>query len=332
MNEPRTEIRRFLDRAAPGASVVPLAGDASTRRFYRVSLEDGSTRVLMDYGKPFSGETDDIRLNRVFRAAGLPVAEILDQSPESGCLLLEDLGDRTLERLFRQRPGPPGPIEHSWLERAVRLAARLADRGTPALERSERADGPALDAERFRFEMDFFLDRFAGALRGCARTPPGLRDELYGLAERAARSPHPVFCHRDFHSRNLLVTEREQLVLVDIQDARWGPDSYDLASLLRDAYIEIEEGWIEPLVDLYLSALSRPTDPDSFRRRLHLVAAQRMIKALGTFGHQIAVKRNDRYLEAARRTVRRLRRLLPAFEETRSLAERMSSAALLDDL
>ena len=332
MEQPREDIRRYLLEAAPGATAVSLAGDASTRRFYRLTLGDGSTRVLMDYGKPFADETDDMRLNRVFRDAGLPVPQILAASPESGCLILEDLGDHTLEALLLDRSGRPDHGSFSLLEQAVRLAVRIAEQGTAALERSERAGGPALDAKRFRFEMDYFLDKFAGAMRGCSRAPAGLREELHALADRTARSPRRVFCHRDFHSRNLMMTERGGLVLVDIQDARWGPDSYDLASLLRDAYAEIDEGWIEPLIGLYLSGLSNPPDPGPFRRRFHAVAAQRMIKALGTFGHQVAVKGDGRYLQAARRTVGRLRRILPAAEETGPLAERMLTAGLLDDL
>ena len=331
MEKPRIEVLRYLERVLPGASVRPLAGDASTRLFYRVESEDRSTHVLMDYGAPFAEETDDVRLNRIFRAAELPVAEILDLSPQTGCLLIEDLGERTLEALLQDPAGPPAPGARSWLERAVRLAARVAERGSPVLARSERADGPALDAERFRFEMDYFLDRFAGAMRGLAPAPPELRGDLHALADRAAGGSPPVFCHRDFHSRNLIVGKSGELAMVDIQDARWGPDSYDLASLLRDAYIEIDESWVEPLIDTYLEALSRPPDPEPFRRRLHVVAAQRMIKALGTFGHQTAVRGDDRYLGAARRTVERLRRILPLSEETGALGERMRALGLLDD-
>lgn len=333
MNGPRAEVRRYLRESLPGATVVPLAGDASTRRFYRVALPDGSTRVLMDYGAPFSGDTDDLRLNRVFRAAEVPVATILDRSPETGCLLLEDLGDRTLEaELGRGRSGQAAPGAPELLERAVRLAARIAERGTVELERSDRARGPALDAERFRFEMDYFLEHFAGGLRGRVRIPPRLGEELHALADRAARTPRRVLCHRDFHSRNLLLREDGGLAVVDIQDARWGPDTYDLASLLRDAYVEIDERWIEPLIELYVSSLGSPPEPEPFRRRFETVAAQRMIKALGTFGYQTAVRGSDRYLDAARRTIGRLRRALPRSEETAGLAELLVSEGLLDEI
>ena len=93
--------------------------------------------------------------------------------------------------------------------------------------------------------MEFFLEHFADRfteLKIDSRLPAALTR----LADRAAEAPHRVLCHRDFHSRNLMVTEDGSLAMVDIQDARWGPDSYDLASLLRDAYVDIPEHWIDP--------------------------------------------------------------------------------------
>jgi aminoglycoside/choline kinase family phosphotransferase len=320
---PRDGILRFLESRCPGATLQALAGDASTRRFFRALLAEDGSRVLMDYGAPFEGETDDQRMARVFAAAGLPVARILDAAPEYGCLLLEDLGDRMLEAALLEAtatgagPDEPPPL----LGAAVDLAARIADRGTPALERSERRDGPVLDEERFVFEMEFFLEHYAGALRGLRRPSPELRRELHELARAAATTPRKVLCHRDFHSRNLMVLEEGGLAMVDIQDARWGPDSYDLASLLRDAYVEIPERWVEPLIGRYLDALEAPPRRDAFRARFHRVAAQRMIKALGTFGYQTARRGSERYLDAAERTVRRLRAVLPLREETRPLGE-----------
>jgi aminoglycoside/choline kinase family phosphotransferase len=318
-----------LERTCPGATLTRIAGDASTRSFYRVRLRDGATRVLMDYGRPLSGETDDVRLTRIFRAAGLPVANVLDQSDEVGCLLVEDLGDRLLETALSA--GPPASARRL-LNQAVRLAARIAGRGTEALRASGRAEGPFLDSERFRFEMDFFLEHWAGGLLGRADVPPALRDELYALADSAADTPNPVLCHRDLHSRNLVLRGDGSLAMVDIQDARWGPDSYDLASLLRDAYVDIDEGRIGGWIDLYLGELASPPDAESFRRRFERVAVQRMIKALGTFGYQTTARGNDRYLDAARRTVTRLRAALPTNQEFLGLGQRLEQAGVLVEL
>jgi aminoglycoside/choline kinase family phosphotransferase len=312
MSAPRPELATYLEKSRPGARASALAGDASTRRFFRLELADGGTCVVMDYGEPFGGTTPDVELTGLFREAGLPVPEILEIAVDPGCLLLEDLGDRTLESAVRSGEGARG-----WIERAVELAARVASDGTPALDRSGRTD--ALDAERFRFEMDHFVAHYWEGLRGRV-VSDGLRRSLHDLADRAATTPKRVLCHRDFHSRNLMIRADESLAMVDIQDARWGPDSYDLASLLRDAYIEIEEGWIEPLVDRYLAHLDEDPAP-GFRERLDRVAAQRMIKALGTFGYQATVRREERYLEAVPRTLARIRALLPRIDAGAELVE-----------
>jgi aminoglycoside/choline kinase family phosphotransferase len=313
-------IQTYLDGAFPGANVERLAGDASTRIFYRIRPADGESLILMDYGEPFTEETDDMALARLFGEAGLPVAAILDASPEHGCLLMEDLGERSLESLIAAEPDP------SHLRAAVLLAAEVAERGTPVLERSDRATGPVLDEQRFRFEMDFFIEHYLEGLLRIAKPPAELCGELHDLASLAARSPRKVFCHRDFHSRNLMVRPDGSLAMVDIQDARWGPDSYDLASLLRDAYVVIEESWIESLIDIYLEALSKPPERGPFRQRLDIVSAQRMIKALGTFGYQSSVIGSRRYEEALRRTTGRLKLHLPRSEHTSRLAH------ILDEL
>jgi aminoglycoside/choline kinase family phosphotransferase len=244
-------------------------------------------------------------------------------------LVLEDLGDLSLESALKGAEAARGERPPSALVKAVDLAARVARSGTPALAASERATGPALDSERFRFEMDFFLEHFAVGLRGLGEPPADLRDELYGLADRAATTPTRVLCHRDLHSRNLMVLEDGSLAMVDLQDARWGPDSYDLASILRDAYVEIDDRWLEPLTEKYLEGLADPPDPTAFRRRLDTVAAQRMIKALGSFGFLTVVKRMNRYLDAIPRTLARLERLLPSLNETGPLHSALTRSGLL---
>ncbi len=152
---------------------------------------------------------------------------------------------------------------------------------------------------------------------------------MHELAEVAAVAPRRVLCHRDFHSRNLLVQPDGRLAMVDIQDARWGPDSYDLASLLRDAYVDPDDDWVEPLIDLYLEALPRPPERTAFLRRFEVVGAQRMLKALGTFGYQIAVRGNERYRDAIPRTVARLRKVLRGPDSPPELLARLGQAALL---
>jgi hypothetical protein len=325
----RPELAQYLRQTFSAVSASPIAGDASVRKFYRLTAHSGKTCVLMDYGGPFDGETDDARLARVFEAAGLPVAQVLDCVGEVGCVLLEDLGDTTLESVLCDDQGHLRPHARRHLEQAVRLAALLAERGSVALSRSPRRERPSLNAERFRFEMDYFLEHYVKGLRGRTSIPDSLRGELHDLAERAASTPKRVLCHRDFHSRNLMVLGDGTLAMVDIQDARWGPDSYDLASLLRDAYVDIDEDWVEPMIALYLATLAEPPAAGAFRERFHVVAAQRMIKALGTFGYQIGVMGRERYQPAATRTLERLRRVLGSRPEAQQLVRALREAEIL---
>ena len=323
----RAELTDYVTRTFPGASITPLAGDASTRRFFRIASPDGSTHILMDFGKPLDRPTDDVYLNRIFTVAELRVAEILKISPKIGCIVQEDLGDAMLEQALKEEDTQNRlPL----LQRAAALAADIHRLGTPVLAESNRANGPVLDTDRFRFEMDFFLEHYVGAYKHQARAAESLRDGLHDLARQAADSPIPVLCHRDFHTRNLMVLDDGSLAMVDIQDARWGPDSYDLASLLRDGYVDIPEEWIEPLIRHYLDHLDDGPPYDEFKRRFDIVAAQRMLKALGTFGYQIATLERTRYASAIPRTLGRLRDLLPQRDETRNLHAALTATNLLD--
>jgi N-acetylmuramate 1-kinase len=311
MSELRPELAAALARLHSGARIETLPGDASARRFHRLHLAEGGTRVVMDYGAPFSGETDDVRLARIFERADLPVARVLDVLEEAGCLVLEDLGDVTLEAAQARGAG-------DLYGRAVELAAAIAMRGSRALSASDRAQGPALDAERFSFEMRFFCEHFVcGWLRSPA-PPEATVSLLEELAIEVASHPR-VMCHRDYHSRNLMVRGDGSLAMVDIQDARWGPDTYDIASLLRDAYVDLDDRSVETLLRRYIEAMPGKHDARAILRRFHLAATQRMIKALGTFGYQIARLGRTRYSDAIPRTLQRLDRTLPAHPETREI-------------
>lgn len=321
----RPELEQALELLYPAARVETLAADASTRRFHRLFLDGGGTLVVMDYGASFEGETDDVRLARIFERAELPVARVIDILPRSGALVLEDLGDQTLEATLAIASRP---TRAELCATAVRLAAEIAIRGTGVLAASERAGGPALDAERFLFEMRFFLEHYVGAFLGRHDAVDRLRQPLDELALAVAAHPR-VLCHRDYHSRNLMVLPGRALAMVDIQDARWGPDTYDLASLLRDAYVDLDESEVDRLFDLFVRHLPGSPDAAELRRRFDLVATQRMIKALGTFGYQIAVLGRDRYRTAIPRTTERLSRLMPANTQTEALAEEMGRASIL---
>ena len=123
---------------------------------------------------------------------------------------------------------------------------------------------------------------------------------------RELASEPRVLCHRDYHSRNLMLRDGS-LYIIDFQDARMGPDTYDLVSLLRDSYVDINDRELDDLIAYFL-ALKRSDDvrtsADEFRRRFDLMALQRNLKALGTFGYQTTARSNPVYIQYIPRTLR----------------------------
>ena len=122
-----------------------------------------------------------------------------------------------------------------------------------------------------------------------------------------------MLCHRDYHSRNLMVFD-DTLHIIDFQDARMGPDTYDLVSLLRDSYVDLPERTVDELIAYFLALGGRAGDLASFRPRFDLMALQRNLKALGTFGYQTTARRNTVYIQYIPRTLRYARENLLKYE------------------
>ena len=133
-----------------------------------------------------------------------------------------------------------------------------------------------------------------------------------------------MLCHRDYHSRNLMLHEGS-LYIIDFQDARMGPDTYDLVSLLRDSYVDFTEQQVEELIAFFLAlrgAWRRPRGgPQEFRRRFDLMALQRNLKALGTFGFQTTSRGNTVYIQYIPRTLNYVRANLARYARFGRLRE-----------
>ena len=153
-----------------------------------------------------------------------------------------------------------------------------------------------------------------------------IRDEFRKISELLAGQPR-VLVHRDYHSRNLMVAG-ERLGMIDFQDALMGPATYDLASLLRDAYIALDEALIDRLIDYYLDQLQEGrqlwTNREAFRRLFDLTSIQRNLKAAGRFVYIDRVKGNPKFLADIPRTLGYVRRNLQKYPEVFSLRKLMS--------
>jgi N-acetylmuramate 1-kinase len=305
-------VAAYLARSglAGKSSVLPLTGDASDRKYFRVLKRGGQSIVLALHADTFDPEAlPFLRVAELFLSMPLPVPAILDRAPDLGILALEDLGDVTLQAHLGAAPSG----EHRRLYReAVALIETLQRRGAELASPAFSPYRIAFDVEKLMWELDFFTKHFLEAYRGAA-IPSGARgalaEEWRSLVEELAAEPR-VLCHRDYHSRNLMLHE-ERLYIIDFQDARLGPDTYDLVSLLRDAYVDLTEPVVEELI-AYFIALKRPAGPPvqmwqdwekDFRRRFDVMALQRNLKALGTFGYQTSIRQNPVYIQYIPRTL-----------------------------
>jgi hypothetical protein len=292
---------RFLSTSVDKIHVSPLTGDASTRQYFRVIIPTGPSYVVARYperidpvGHPFC------QVTRLLQAASLPVPEIFDVDGEGGFMLQEDLGDRRLQDWLMT--ADPAQRKSAYQE-AIDLILQIQDATSLAVEMDCVAAHLGFDVEKLGWELGFFYTNFFERYLECSpeeRLKTAIFGEFSELARQLAAAPR-VLCHRDFHSRNLMVHKGRQYV-IDHQDARMGPVSYDLASLLGDPYVELEDEFLAEMLDSFVSlktkrsSLSGPEWHKGFEAEYPLMLIQRLLKATGTYSYQMAVMNNAVYL------------------------------------
>ena len=314
MSEPTERIAQYLNErglARQVTKIVPLTGDASDRRYFRVLMRNGESIVLALHAGPIEFDRMPfVSVARLLKQVPVPVPEILHHSDPLGIIGLQDLGDVTLQAHL----GAATADEHDALYRqAVSFIARLQQRGAELASPDYSPYQVAFDTDKLSWELEFFYKHFLRAYRGAApsvEVQRALSAEWSVIVNELAAEPR-VLCHRDYHSRNLMLHEGG-LYIIDFQDARMGPDTYDLASLLRDSYVDLSSGHVEELIAYFLaikhSAAGVSADEEAeFRRRFDLMALQRNFKALGTFGYMTAARGNPVYIQYIPRTLNYVR-------------------------
>jgi N-acetylmuramate 1-kinase len=325
-------LRALIDQAFPGKhvefQVSLLQGDASDRRYYRLHFAtavDGLTSlVLMRLAKPYTaGELPFVNVQRYLALNRIPVPNILWDDSGHGFVLLEDLGDVTLEKALQDASREQ--TAH-WYRQAldILLALQYSPREVPRARCI--AFCLAFDVEKLMWELDFFLTHMIKQLCAQRLTPVDettLRGQFWKLAAMLARQPR-VLTHRDYHSRNLMVRQ-DRLHVIDFQDARLGPCQYDLASLLYDSYAVLPADLREELLTYYLEQKTardgHALDRQVFVQVFDYMCLQRNLKALGTFAFQTAVKHTQRYMAAIPPTLSYIRLNLARHPELSQLSD-----------
>ena len=327
-------VRSKLPFRSTLINLLPLAGDASNRRYFRLDLDGASPRslVLMQLASPeafkqseeaVSGAKTHIDelpfiniLNHLMKAdVSVPALHYYDAA--AGLLYLEDFGDLTLAEACRSASADR---VRNFYRQAIETLVRIHTRATDPPDAGCLAFGRAFDVPLLMWEFDHFLEygvaaRHDGPMR--AEDLQAVRGEFERIAEHLAGLPR-VFTHRDYHSRNLMV-DGARLGVLDFQDALMGPAVYDLASLLRDAYISLDEPLIDGLIQDYVRLMAhhgRPVaDPATFRRQFDLMSIQRNLKAAGRFVYIDRVKHNPKFLADIPRVLGYVTRNLAKYPE-----------------
>lgn len=284
-------LENWLKRIFPGDSfsLAPASADASFRRYFRVSIP-GRSYIAMDAPPEKEDCQPYLHVARLFGAAGVHVPEILEQDLAQGFLLLSDLesttflqalGESTADDLYRDA-----------IDALIRI--QLASRA---------GELPEYDAQLLLREMRLFPDWYVGrhCPRGLSAPQLELLESLFDLVLRNNLAQPRVFVHRDYHSRNLMVTTPNPGIL-DFQDAVYGPITYDLVSLFKDAYVRWDEERILDWTIRYWEKARRvrlPVAADfaEFYRDFEWMGVQRHLKVLGIFARLFHRDGKEGYLK-----------------------------------
>jgi aminoglycoside/choline kinase family phosphotransferase len=328
-------LEKFVkEKFGAHVKIEKMTGDASDRTFYRIKKENDSL-VLMKYASPFKEEElSYINIWRFFNDLSLPIPQILDIHPDQGILVLSDLGDTLLQNfVLRLKEEKNRDAIVALYKKGVEIIVDLQLAGTPALDENCVPSKSSLDKERFLFELNFFYDHYIKCILRITlknNEEKEIKSWFEKIAEEISNFGK-VLCHRDFHSRNLIIFEGK-LYMTDFQDAQLGPCTYDLASFLRDSYADHEEEFIDEMIEFYLCHTQKKATqkyhPDGkgkdsplkqlfladdqknrerFRKEFNLTCVQRNIKAIGTFAYQSYVKKNPYYLQYIPLTLRHVK-------------------------
>jgi len=308
-------LRQWLETtvASRGMCIEPASADASFRRYFRLRADDGRTLIAMDAPPPQEDCRPFVHAARVFGAAGVRVPQVLAEDLDRGFLLLTDLGPQTYLDVLT-------PANADGYYRAANAElVKLQQGSRPGVF----ADYDATLLQReVRLFPDWYLSRHL-------RFTPGVDEaaaleEVYRLVVVRTLAQPSVFVHRDWHSRNLMASDPAPGVL-DFQDAVYGPVTYDLVSLLRDAYIVWPESeqldWaIRYWEQARKASLPVPTDFADFWRDLEWMGVQRHLKVLGIFARLWHRDGKDGYLKDMPAVFHHLHRAARRYNDLKPLA------------
>lgn len=307
----RDWVRQTLEN--PELELRPVAGDASFRRYFRVHGAE-RTWIAMDAPPEKEPLHPFLMVNAHLQEAGVHVPDIPVKNEAEGFLLLEDLGDT--QYLSNLNTESADSLYGDALDALLRI--QVLPRGSL----------PPYDAKQLRLELDRFTEWYLGRHLGweLSHEDQLMVETTWQLLINCALEQPCVVVHRDYHSRNLMVTEPNPGIL-DHQDAMWGPVTYDLVSLLRDCYIawpdEQVRGWVEQYRQRarQQGILNEDVDSKRFIEWFDWMGVQRHLKAVGIFGRLCHRDGKSYFLDDVPRVLRYVQDVCAQYPPLQPLAD-----------
>ena len=303
------------------ASIADLSGDASFRKYYRVKKKNLSY-VVMDCPPDKENLKSFISVSEKLHNAKVNAPKLFDCDQENGFLVLSDLGDDLYSRKLDSET--VYCLYTDALEAIVKMQISV-----------DCSDLESFD-ELYQEENNLFIDWFLGNHLEINKDDGYLdpiNTEFNRLNELLKEIPQ-TFVHRDFHSRNLLVTSTNNPGVIDYQDAVIGPVTYDLVSLLKDCYVTWDDGLIEDMLESFFTRIksNNISNISDFRYWFDMTGLQRHIKAIGIFSRLNYRDNKDNYLKDIPRTYSYIEKTLKKYKDLTNLNEIFSDLNLLEKI
>lgn len=303
------KIESWLEDIYCEGKLESASSDASFRKYYR--LNDGiQSSIIMD--SSLQKESIEPFVDIAFRLkdAKVNVPKILVQNREEGFLMLEDMGSTHLLETIDE-----SNFLHFY-DKAIDTIVKMQDAVSEGL--------PLYDAEFLRAEMDlmqeWYLEKYLGKTLSEEEVET-LDKILNNITKEILAQPQGYFVHRDFHSRNIMLSPHDEIIVIDFQDARVGAVTYDLVSLLRDCYVSFDPQKIEALALSFRDKRGLDVDDETFIRWFDFMGLQRHIKVLGIFSRLYLRDGKEGYLKDIPLTLKYVLDVASKYDETKGLVD-----------
>lgn len=311
--------------------IFPLAGDASSRRYFRI-VADQKSWVLMSWESFVPEEYPFLSVRHHFDDCGVRVPHVETLDAKMGLILLEDLGDLTLERKFWESQSQINSL--IFYRMAIDEMIKIHFHAT-----EKKSDCTAFkikfDTEKFLWEMNYGKDNLLTGIlnfKMSDKTNSEIQKSFTDICQRLDQQPKRI-AHRDYHSRNLMI-KLDEMSVIDFQDARLGPIQYDLVSLLKDSYVDLNQEMSDILIQDYIEKMQERTKSryslEEFNLIYELQSVQRCFKACGSFASFFHQREDRRYLKYLSGTLSRVMKSLEFFPEYKTFARLIKDSGALE--